>query len=246
MIVKTINSYDIQINGQLLRIVEGQELVVEARPFNSKKLLLNEPRGNKYINLITYEEKDGYLKIELDSPSVVSNKEILLKSFIKSLIDRKRIHEQDIYTVVVDEEELRYKKDNLTSLELFEVRTEDDMYCINNKLLKVVETDLLLEVNNMTAIKFAISTFEYNFDYLILINNDRFITVDKMGSVIPYPVIEVISLLSEKNEGNQFMTITGDKIEVEDNTFNYNYYLVSNSQFYIDDTDIYEEGFIIK
>lgn len=246
MIIKTINSYDIQINGQLLRVVEHQELQVDAPPFNSKKLLLNEPRGNKYINLVTYKEEDEYLKVTLDSPGVITNKEILLKSFIKSLIDRKRIQERNVYTLVLDGEELSYKNEELSSSELLKVNGNEGVYSVHNKSLGIAETDLTLDVNNMTSIKSLISCIEGDFDYLILLNKNRFVIVDEESSIIPYPIIEVISLLNEKYKGEQFTTLTGNDVEIKNNKFNYGYCLVSNSQFYIDDTDIYEEGFIIK
>ena len=69
MITKIINSYDIHINGQLLRVVEAGELLADAGSFNSKNMLLNEPRGNKYVNLVVYRIKcDAHtLEATLDS-----------------------------------------------------------------------------------------------------------------------------------------------------------------------------------
>lgn len=248
MITKIINSYDIQINGQLLRVVEAGELKVSAAPFNSKTLLMNEPRGNKYINLITYREnpESDILEITLDGSDIVDNKEILLKSFVQSLVDRKRIKERENYPLLLDGKELAYRNEDLCSSLLYEINQNNDIYSVNDKTLKIVETELEIEVNNLTGIRDLIEEIEHNFDFLVLYNKEKCISVNKNGRIIPYPVIEVISLLAEKYQGAQLKVLTGDNIEIKNNKFNYKYYLVSNSQFYIDDTDIYEEGFIIK
>lgn len=248
MITKIINSYDIQINGQLLRVVEAGELTVNSASFNSKKLLLNEPRGNKYINLITYRKnpESNILEITLDGADIVSNKEILIKSFVQSLVDRKRIKERENYSLLLDGEELSYRNEDLCSSMIYKVNQNNDIYSVNGKTLKIVETELQIEVNNLTRIKALIEEIEHSFDFLVLYNKGKFISVNKNRSIIPYPVIEVISLLTEKYQEAQLTVITGDNVEIKNNKFDYKYHLVSNSQFYIDDTDIYEEGFIIK
>lgn len=248
MITKIINSYDIHINGQLLRVVEAGEITVNAVPFNSKTLLMNEPRGNKYINLITYREnlESAVLEITLDGSDIIDNKELLLKSLVKSLVDRKRIKERENYSILLDGEELAYRNEELCFSMLYKINQNNDTYSVNGKTLKIAETELQIEVNNLTEIKALIEEIEHDFDYLVLYNKGKFISVNKNGSIIPYPVIEVISLLAEKYQGAQLTALTGDDVEIKNNKVNYKYYLVSNSQFYIDDTDIYEEGFIIK
>lgn len=248
MITKIINSYDIQINGQLLRVVEAGEFTGSAAPFNSKTLLINEPRGNKYINLITYREnpENDILEITLDSSDIIDNRELLLKSFVKSLVDRKRIKEREKYSLLLDGEGLAYSNEELCSSIIYEVNKNNDSYSINGKTLKIVETELQIEVNNLTDIKALIAEIEHDFDFLVLYNKGKFISVKKNGRIIPYPVIEVISLLTGKYQGAQLTALTGDNVEIKNNKVNYKYYLVSNSQFYIDDTDIYKEGFIIK
>lgn len=248
MIKKIINSYDIHINGQLLRVVEAGEFKVSAAPFNSKKLLLNEPRGNKYINLITYRENltSDILEVTLDSSDSIDNEELLLKSFVKSLIDRKRIEEKGYYSLMLDDKKKIYKNDELYSSALYNITQENDVYSVNDKTLKIVETELKIEVNNLTEIKNFIKDIEGEFGYLVLYNNGQFISVNKNGSIIPYPVIEVISLLNEIYKEAKLTSLTGEEIEITNKQLAYRYFLVSNSQFYIDDTDIYEEGFIIK
>ena len=248
MITKIINSYDIHINGQLLRVVEAGELLADAGSFNSKNLLLNEPRGNKYVNLVVYRINcDAHtLEATLDSSDEVINKDILLKAFINSLTDRKKIEESDLYTLHLDGETLTYKNDELKSLLLFDVISNNGSYSVNNKDIQKVETELTLEVNNLTEIKLFIEEIECTSDYLVLYNQGKFITVNQEKTVIPYPIIEVVSLLNEEYKGDTLTSFTGKNIDIKSNLYTYQYYLISNSQFYIDDTDIYERGFIIK
>lgn len=249
MIVKTINTYDIQINGQLLRIADQAELKVDIPPYKNKNLLLNEPRGSKYINLITYNvsRDEEVLEVFLDTSNGIDNKDILLKSFIVSLVDRGRINKKMMYQVRLDGENILYNHDELQISSLFEVHNSGEFYTINNKKLKVEETVLNLEVNNLAEIKSSIlEIYQPDLDYLILYNSGIFAIVNKNGDIIPYPVIEVISLLYKKYKGEELTDLTGNNIKINNNSFLHKYYLIANSQFYIDDTDIYEEGFIIK
>lgn len=249
MIVKTVNTYDIQINGQLLRIADQAELKVDIPPYKIKNLLLNEPRGNKYVNLITYNIncEEQILEVFLDTSNIIDNRDILLKSFIASLVDRGRINKKMMYQLRLDGEDILYKHDELQISSLFEAHNSGEFYTINDKKLKIEETVLNLEVNNLTEIKSSIlEIYQADLDYLILYNSGIFAIVNKNGDIIPYPVIEVISLLYKKYKGEELTGLTGNNIEINNNSFLYKYYLIANSQFYIDDTDIYSEGFIIK
>ncbi|WP_281512626.1 hypothetical protein [Mammaliicoccus vitulinus] len=248
MISKVINSYDIQVNGQLLRVVEAREISVEIKSYNNKLLLMNEPRGNKYVNLLVYQidYNKNFIKVTLDSPDIINNQEILLKIFINSLIDRKIIEEKEIYTLVLNDETLEYANDELAQQTLFKVLQDKGGYKVNSKGLQLVETDLNFEVNNLTEIKTFIESIKHTQDYLVLYNAGKFITVNKSNTIIPYPVLEVISMLSEVYKKQRFTTLLDCNVEIHNNNINYQYYLISNSQFYIDDTDIYESGFIIK
>lgn len=249
MITKTINSYDIHINGQLLRIVEQGELAVDVPPYKSKSLLLNEPRGNKYVNLITYRQNTSTdtLEVTLDSVNIIDNKDVLLKSFIASLVDRKRIKELEAYYLSLQEDQLTYGNDELNVSSLYEVQNREDFFLVNGMKLKLQETNLELEVKNLSAIKSAIGKIQRaDADYLVLYNKGIHISVNKNNDIIPYPIVEVISVLKNVYQGETLMTLSNNNVEINNGKFKYEYYLISNSQFYIDDTDIYNEGFIIK
>lgn len=249
MITKIINSYDIHINGQLLRIVEQGELSVDVGAYKSKSLLLNEPRGNKYVNLITYKENSerDLLEVTLDSINIIDNKDILLKSFIASLVDRKRIQQQYQYHLSLDDEQLIYRNDELSGSFLYEVENSQDFFLVNDMKIKLHETDLVLEVNNLSVIKEAILDIQREeVDYLVLYNEGVNISVNRNNDIIPYPILEVISSLNKVYQGETLRTLNNETVEINDNKFNYIYRLISNSQFYIDNTDIYKEGFIIK
>lgn len=249
MITKIINSYDIHINGQLLRIVEQGELAVDVPPFKSKSLLLNEPRGNKYVNLLAYRETTSPDKLEvtLDSVNIIENKDVLLKSFIASLIDRKRIKKQEKYYLSLQDAQLTYSNDELSVSSLYEVQDREDFFLVNGMKLKLQETNLELEVKNLSEIKRAIEIIERaDADYLVLYNKGIHISVNKNNDIIPYPIVEVISVLNSVYKRETLMTLSNNSVEINDGKFNYEYYLISNSQFYIDDKDIYNEGFIIK
>lgn len=249
MITKIINSYDIHINGQLLRIVEAGELAVDVEPFKSKSLLLNEPRGNKYVNLITYKESSDkdFLEITLDSANIIDNKDILFKAFIASLVDRRRIKQQKEYHLSLQDEEMTYSHDELNTSYLYEIKNNKNSLLVNDKKVKLQETELALEVNNLSVIKETIGKIQReDIDYLVLYNKGVHISVNKNNDIIPYPITEVISILNQEYKGEKLKTLSNKIVEINNNKFDYNYRLISNSQFYIDDTDIYNEGFIIK
>lgn len=248
MITKVINSYDIHVNGQVLRIVDRNELRVDTPPFKTKELLLKEPRGNKYMTLVTFDDHStrGTLDITLDGANIINNKDILLKAFVASLVERRRVETQEEYRLSLQEEEIIYRYDELDAAILYKVESRGGFYSVNDKKLKIRKTNLELEINNITLLKKE--AYEQNDamnDYLILYNDGKHIVVNRNNDIIPYPVVEVLSLLAHtKKECST--TLTGHHAGIHKDRFKFEYYLISNSQFYIDDTDIYDEGFIIK
>jgi len=248
MIVKTVNSYDIHIHGQILRVAERSELGAAPDGFEVKELLLNEPRGSKYMNLLTFHEKDsGDLEISIDSAAGIENGEILVKSFLSSLIDRGRIAGRNRYSVNFDGEMAVYEPEGLEKTPLYEVTGVDGLYNANGKKLKLMETDLRMDIQNITAIKDEIENQnDGSYDYLVLQNDGKHAVAKKNNDILPYPIIEVISLLDDISGCGRMTTLNGEEIKIQNDRFLHRYQLVANSQFYIDSTDIYRKGFVIK
>lgn len=249
MIAKIVNSYDIHVHGQGLRVVEKSELRAEPEGFKVKELLLNEPRGSKYMNLLIFheEEDSGTLEVTLDSIIGIENKDILLKSFIASLVDRGRIVKRDRYTVDINGVMKTYDWEGIDETALYEIVEVEDLYKINQKRLKLIDSELRLDVQNITSIKKEIEKLnDDTYDYLILNNEGKHAVANKNNDILPYPIIEVISLLNKEAGPEGITTLNGDDIKIQNGKFKHTYQLISNSQFYIDHTDIYTEGFVIK
>lgn len=243
MIRKIINSYDIHINGQQLRIVHKNELTGSVAGFNNIDLLLNEPRGSKYVNLIIY---DAGLNVEIYSNSTLDNKDILLKSFIRSLLDRGSINQDEKYVIREKEDTHTFSHDSLELEDIHGVEKENGMYVVNGKNVVVEAVAFELSIENITEIKNHIETYEAFKGYLVLINQGRHVTVNSEKVVLAYPVSEAVSILNRIYKQEEITALNTVSVRITDGRYTFKHYLLSNSQFYIDDTDIYKEGFVIK
>lgn len=247
MIAKVVNGFDIHVYGQVLRVVEADELKAGVDGFDLSLLLLNEPRGNKYMNLLTFKEESSMINVTLDSVTGIDNEDILLKVFLTSLLDRNRIETADEYSVKTSDSVKIFKHQELKASSLFEVTNNGDDYTINHKRIKIIETDLDLEISNINVIKEAVKNqVDSNCDYLILARDGKHLAANHNGDVLSYPILEVISLLKHEFDQDQISCFNGADISVQDGRLVHPYHLISNSQFYVDDTDIYEKGFVIK
>lgn len=246
MISKIINSYDIHVHSQQLRIVEQGELSVNVEGFNNKNLLLNEPRGNKYVNLLIYKIDKNTIDVELESFSTIDNIELLLKAFISSLLDRYRISKQDNYQVKLEGQLLTLKHAELSKMRLPNVKQQDNIFTVNDKKIIVEETDLDLTIDNISNIKgMAAGLRQEYYDYLVLKGRDAHVVFNQDQVIKAYPVLEIVSILRNIYGEKDITSFNGWTVHV-DHEIPIEYYLIANSQFYIDDTDIYHKGFIIK
>ena len=245
MISKVINSYDIHINGQQLRIIEKSELETALQGFENRALMRNEPRGSKYVHLLIFQWNDNVLEVDLYENESVDNESILLKSFILSLVDRGRISQKESYLVRHNDHIYEFRHDRLTTEQLPRVVKQQSIYLVNDKKVRVDEVDMELEIKNITAIKEYIhSKMDVHTDYLVLRKGDKQVVVNKKGDILAYPIIEVVAVCAKEFSQEIITSFTGLKIHAED--MQLNYYLISNSQFYIEHSDIYAKGFIIK
>src|SRR5699024_11915822 len=110
------------------RNVTGVQTCALPISYKIKNLLLNEPRGNKYVNLITYNIncEEQILEVFLDTSNIIDNRDILLKSFIASLVDRGRINKKMMYQLRLDGEDILYKHDELQISSLFEAHNSGE------------------------------------------------------------------------------------------------------------------------
>lgn len=88
MIRKVVNSYDLHVHGQLMRVVHGNEVRYTTGGYDVQELLLNEPRGSKYMNLVIYEFSGEKLHVTIKTHSGVHNSGVLIKGLIRTLIER--------------------------------------------------------------------------------------------------------------------------------------------------------------
>lgn len=246
MIRKIINSHDIHIGGQQLRIVHKDELTGSVEGFNNIDLLLNEPRGSKYVNLIVYKADEAGLDVEIYSNSVLDNKDILLKSFIRSLLERGTINQDDRYVIKEKEDTYTYTHDSLGIEKICEVEGINGVYVVNGKDVLVEEVDFELSIENITGIKNYIDAYKVFKGYLVLINDGRHITVNEEKVVLAYPVSETVSVLNRIYRQDKITALNNAHVEIVNGRYTLEHYLISNSQFYIDDTDIYSKGFVIR
>lgn len=246
MIKKVINSYDIHVGGQQLRIVNGSEVSGRTGGFDNLDLLLNEPRGSKYLNLLIYESAAETLKVDVYSNSILDNKDILLKSFIRSLLDRGHINEQKAYIIKEKDVTHTYEHDDLGQQNIHEVSKMDGFYCVNDKKVAVEKVDFELSIENITELKEYVKEKADFEGYLVVMNKDIHAVINEEKTIVAYPVAEAVSVLNKIYGQKEIIALTAGSVKIEKNKFSFQYYLISNSQFYIDDTDIYKEGFVIK
>jgi len=247
MIVKVVNGFDLHVYGQVLRVIEADEMKISPDAFDLNQLLLNEPRGNKYMNLLTFWETPLLIHVTLASVNGIENETILLKVFLRALLDRNRIKTESEYNIKINDSVKTFKHQELNTTALFEVERNGTDYTINHKRIKTVETDLQLEIYNISAIKEEINKHtDSNYDYLVLEHDPQHIAANRNGDILAHPVLEVLSLLNHKFEWNEISIFNGVDISIQDDRLGHPYHLISNSQFYVDDTDIYQQGFVIK
>ena len=246
MIRKVINSHDIHINGQQLRIVHKNELACTVEGFNNIDLLLNEPRGSKYVNLIIYEPAGTVIDIEIHSNSVLDNKDILLKSFIQSLLERGMIGQHEKYTIREQQHTYTFTHDSLGSEDIHEVEGADGAYAACGKDVRVESVDFELSVENIKEIKNYVEVHEVFKGYLVLLHQEQHITVNEEKDILAYPVSEAVSVLNAVFRQDEIYALNGSRVTVMDGQYAFEQRLVSNSQFYIDESDIYSKGFVIK
>lgn len=246
MIRKIINSHDIHVGGQQLRIVHKDELAGSTEGFNNIDLLLNEPRGSKYVNLIIYKADESGLNVEIHSNSILDNKNILLKSFIQSLLERGTINQEEQYVIKEKEDTYTYKHDRLGIEKIYEVEGVNGIYIVNGKDVLVEAVDFELTVENITEIKNYMEAYKVFKGYLVLINNDSHLTVNEEKAILAYPISEAVSVLNWIHKQEKITALNTAEVEIMNDQYTFRHYLISNSQFYIDDTDIYSKGFVIK
>lgn len=246
MIRKVINSHDLHVEGQQLRIVQKDELAGSVEGFNNIDLLLNEPRGSKYVNLIIYKAEKSVIDVEIYSNSVLDNKDILLKSFIRSLLERGTINQDDSYVIKEKEDTYTYTHENLGTEKIYEVEGVDGVYVVNGKNVLVEAVDFELTIENITEIKNYIDAYKVFKGYLVLMNGDGHITVNEEKVVLAYPVSEVVSVLNCIYKKEKIIALNTAEVEIVSGQYSFEHYLISNSQFYIEGSDIYSKGFIIK
>lgn len=246
MISKIINSYDIHINTQQLRIVERNELAVNIEGFDNRKLLMNEPRGSKYVNLLIYEVVGHVIEVTIQSYSSIDNIEILLKGFVSSLIDRHHITQKNVYQLKCNDKLYELKNEELSTIQLPIVKQENDTFIVDNLAIRVEETSLDLTIKNINNIKNAFKEIgDTNYDYLVLKGPGVHVVINQDQIIIGYPVLEIVSILNKVYKETKITAFNGLSIDVE-KEMRFDYFLISNSQFYMDQTDIYGRGFIVK
>lgn len=246
MISKVINSYDIHINTQQLRIVEKNELAVNIEGYDNRELLVNEPRGSKYVNLLVYEVAGNMIEVNIESFSSIDNIEILLKGFVSSLIDRYHIIQKSVYQLKCNDKLYELRSEELSAVRLPKVEQKNNAFIVNNSVIRVEETSLDLTIKNIGNIKNAFKEIDdKNYDYLVLKGPDTHVVINQNQIIIGYPVLEVVSVLNNVYKKTKITAFNGLSIDVEEE-MHFDYYLISNSQFYIDQTDIYGRGFIVK
>lgn len=246
MISKVINSFDIHVNTQQLRIVEHNELPANRNGFDSRALLFNEPRGSKYVNLLIYKADADTVEMEISSHTSIDNLEILLKAAVLSLVDRGNVASRDIYRVKSGGTLYEFSHGGLSSVPLPKTECLDDIYVVNKKRIIVEDTSIALTVESISEIKGKVKRHSYNdYDYFVLKGHSTYVTIRNDNSIAAYPVLEVISILRDIYGATETTSINGIFVHA-DKDFNFEYYLISNSQFYVDETDIYNSGFVIK
>lgn len=246
MIKKVINSNDIHVNGQQLRIVHKKELAGSVEGFNNIDLLLNEPRGSKYVNLFIYDVADTVINIEAYSNSVLDNRETLQKGFIASLLERGNIDVQKEYTIREEASTYTYTHDSLGVGDILEVDSVDDVYAAGGRKVRVETVDFELSVENIAEIKEYVAAYEAFTGYLLLLNEEGHVTVNEEKVILAYPVSEAVSVLNRVYKQGKATALNTSVVEVVNGQYAFEHYLISNSQFYIDETDIYSKGFIIR
>src|SRR5699024_3894198 len=174
------------------------------------------------------------------------NKDILLEGVIRSLLERGTINEEDRYVIKEKENTYTYMHDSLRTEKLNEVESVDGTYVANDKEVEVEAADFDVSIENITQIKNYLEAYKVFKGYLVLINDGRHITVNEDKIALAYPVSETVSVLNRVYKQGKITALNSAEVEVVSDRYTFEHYLISNSQFYIDDTDIYSKGFVIR
>ncbi|GAA3731268.1 hypothetical protein GCM10022378_19410 [Salinicoccus jeotgali] len=242
---KVIDSYDVHVHGQLMRIVQTDQLDYGPEGFDVRQLMAREPRGSKYVNLMGYHMEGGALHTYIDSFAGVHNQQVLLKTLVSTLVDRGRLPERETYSVICDGRTFNLKSRELASTPLAEVAEAGKSFRSGDKTIALLETDVALEIDHLAEIKETLGS-EGQHDYTVYINRGRHLVFDAGGDIVAHPVHEVISLLHSVRPDTVVTAFNGAVVEVDEGMYHHPYFFIANSQFYIDETDIYTRGFIIK
>ncbi|WP_342388880.1 hypothetical protein [Salinicoccus bachuensis] len=247
MIRKVVNSYDVHVHGQLIRMVQGNEVRCTAGDYDMEKLLLNEPRGSKYMNLLVYDIEKEKLHVTVKTHFQVHNCEILLKGLVNTLIERGGLPYRDTYEVIYDEENIILSRNHLNISDLSHVDGWKGAYAVDGRMIGLLETEVVLSIENISEIKRRL-TAQNDWDYTVYLNGSSQVVIDGDGEMVAHPVHEVLSVLHEQNRWGSIRHFNGAKVDIDafEREYGHPFHFISNSQFYIDDTDIYTEGFIIK
>ncbi|WP_271397099.1 hypothetical protein [Salinicoccus roseus] len=247
MIRKVVNSYDLHVHGQLMRVVHGDEVRYTTGDYDVQELLLNEPRGSKYMNLVIYEFNGEKLHVTIKTHSGVHNSGVMLKGLVHTLIERGGLPEGDAYEVIYDGDSFILHRDQLDASALPDAVQLEGTYKVGGATVGVLETDVYLAIENISEIKRRL-TAQNEWDYTVYLNGSSLMVIDRYGGVIPHPVHEVLSVLHDLKRLESITHINGAEVDINASGKKYDhpFYFISNSQFYIDDTDIYSKGFIIK
>ena len=240
--IKVIDSYDVHVHGQLMRIVQSDQLDYGPDGFDMRQLMAREPRGSKYVNVMGYHLSGDTIHTYIDSFSGVHNQAIMLKTLVSTLVDRGRLPERTSYSVICDGRTFDLKHSQLAYTPLAEVAEAGNSFRSGDKTITLLETDITLEIDRLAEIKETLGS-DGQHDYTVYINRGRHLVFDAEGDIVAHPVHEVISLLHCSHETTAF---NGAAVEVAGGMYHHPYFFISNSQFYIDETDIYTRGFVIK
>ena len=186
------------------------------------------------------------MNVEIYSNSILDNKGILLKSFIRSLLERGSINKEKKYMIKEKEDTYTYTHDSLEIEKVYEVEGVNGVYVVNDKGVLVEAVDFELSVENITEIKNYMEAYKVFKGYLVLVNQDKHITVNEDRVILAYPVSEAVSVLNHIYKQEKITALNTAEVEIVGGQYTLEHHLISNSQFYIDDADIYSKGFVIQ
>ena len=129
---------------------------------------------------------------------------------------------------------------------IHEVTEDAYIHHVNGKKVAVEAVDFELSVENIAAVKAYAGAMDDFSGYKVLVHKDMHAVINEEKVIIAYPVSEVVSVLNRHFGKREIRTLNSSLIKVEGDRFRFRHFLISNSQFYIDDSDIYSKGFVIR